>query len=81
MDPILGEINIFPSDHCPSKWVECMGQKLKIADYDELSKLLKTTFGGDGITTFGLPDLRCALLFDSKLKYCIALHGIYPEKE
>jgi microcystin-dependent protein len=81
MEPTLGEIDIFPFNHCPAKWAECVGQTLKIADYAELFTLLGTKFGGDGITTFGLPDMRCASLFDSKMKYFIALHGYFPYKE
>jgi microcystin-dependent protein len=81
MDPILGEIDIFPFDHCPLQWAECVGQTLKISDYPQLFSLLATKFGGDGVSNFGLPDMRCALLFDSKMKYFISLHGYYPPME
>ena len=57
-DPYLGEINIFCGNFAPYGFEFCNGQLLSIAEYDALYALLGTTYGGDGQTTFGLPDLR-----------------------
>jgi microcystin-dependent protein len=56
--PLLGEIKLFASGKAPVGWAACDGQILPIAQNPELFKLLKSKFGGDGETTFGLPDLR-----------------------
>jgi microcystin-dependent protein len=57
-DPYLGEIRMFAGNFAPSGWALCNGQILAIAQYDLLYNLLGTTYGGDGVTTFALPDLR-----------------------
>jgi microcystin-dependent protein len=57
-DPFLGEIRMFGFNFPPRGWAFCDGQLLPISSYTALFSLLGTTFGGDGITTFGLPDLR-----------------------
>lgn len=58
MDPILGELRLFGFNFSPSGWAKCQGQLLAIASYSALFALLGTYYGGDGRTTFGLPDLR-----------------------
>ena len=54
----LGEIRMFAGNFAPVSWFFCQGQLLSIANYSALFTLLGTTYGGDGQTTFGLPDLR-----------------------
>lgn len=54
----LGEIRMFAGDYAPQDWELCNGQLLSISQYQALYTLLGTTYGGDGNTTFGLPDLR-----------------------
>jgi microcystin-dependent protein len=56
--PFLGEIRIFPWSFAPRGWATCSGQLLPIAQSQALYSLLGTTYGGDGDTTFGLPDFR-----------------------
>src|SRR5437667_9113581 len=56
--PFLGEIRCFGFTFAPVGWAFCNGQLLSIAQNDALFALLGTTYGGDGVTTFGLPDLR-----------------------
>ena len=56
--PYLGDITILGFDFPPKGWAACDGQLLSIDQYTELYSLLSTTFGGDGRTNFGLPDLR-----------------------
>lgn len=58
MDPILGEIKLFAGNFAPRGWYTCEGQTLAISQYMALFSLLGTTYGGDGMTTFKLPDLR-----------------------
>jgi microcystin-dependent protein len=57
-DPYVGEIRNFGFYFVPSGWALCNGQLLSVNEYDALFSLLGTIYGGDGHTTFGLPDLR-----------------------
>jgi microcystin-dependent protein len=57
-DPYLGEIRPMAYPTIPRGWLPCEGQELSIADNQALFALLRTTYGGDGDTTFRLPDLR-----------------------
>ncbi len=57
-EPYIGEITTVPYEFCPRNWAEANGRTLPINQYSALFALLGTTFGGDGINTFGLPDLR-----------------------
>lgn len=57
-DAMLGEIRAFGGTFCPRGWAETHGQMMPIAGNDALFSLLGTQFGGDGRTTFALPDLR-----------------------
>lgn len=57
-EPFIGQIQMFGFNFPPRGWAHCDGQLLSIASNSALFSLLGTTFGGDGRTTFGLPDLR-----------------------
>lgn len=57
-DPYLGEIKLFSFDWAPRGWAMCNGQLLPINQNQALFSLLGTTYGGDGRTTFALPDFR-----------------------
>ncbi|MFG1396798.1 phage tail protein [Roseixanthobacter pseudopolyaromaticivorans] len=57
-DYYLGEIRIFPYGQIPTGWAKCEGQVLQVQQYQALFTLLSNRFGGDGRTTFALPDLR-----------------------
>ncbi|MGE0886654.1 MAG: phage tail protein [Blastocatellales bacterium] len=57
-EPYVGEIRMFAGNFAPRGWAFCDGQLLAVSQNDALFSLLGTTFGGDGRTTFGLPDLR-----------------------
>jgi len=57
-DPFLGQIGLFSFAFAPKGWAFCNGQILSIAQNQALFSLLGTTYGGDGITTFGLPNLQ-----------------------
>lgn len=58
MEPFIGQIQPFGFNFAPRGWAKCDGQILPISQYTALFSLLGTTFGGDGVTTFALPDLR-----------------------
>jgi microcystin-dependent protein len=58
MDPFLGEIMMFGGSFPPRGWAFCEGQLLQISSNSALFSILGTTYGGDGRTTFGLPDFR-----------------------
>ena len=57
-DPYIGEIRAVAFDFVPRGWMACNGALLPIAGYSALFALLGTTYGGNGTTTFALPDLR-----------------------
>lgn len=57
-DPFLGEIMMVGFNFCPRNWINADGQLLPISNYSALFSLYGTTFGGDGRTTFAVPDLR-----------------------
>lgn len=57
-EPFVGEIRMFAGNFAPRAWALCDGQLLAISGNDALFSLLGTIYGGDGETTFGLPDLR-----------------------
>src|SRR6185295_14529630 len=56
--PFVGEIRIFAGNFAPAGWMFCEGQLLPISENETLFNLIGTTYGGDGQSTFGLPDLR-----------------------
>lgn len=58
MDPFIGEIIMFAGNFAPRGWALCHGQLLAISSNEALFSILGTTYGGDGRTTFALPDLR-----------------------
>jgi microcystin-dependent protein len=57
-EPFLGEIRMFAGNFAPRGWAFCDGQLLAVSQNDALFSLYGTIYGGDGRTTFGLPDLR-----------------------
>ena len=58
MEPLLGEIIMFGGNFAPRGWAFCEGQLLPISSNSALFSILGTTYGGDGRSTFALPDLR-----------------------
>jgi microcystin-dependent protein len=57
-EPFVGEIRMFAGNFAPRGWAFCDGQLLAVSQSDALFSLVGTYYGGDGETTFGLPDLR-----------------------
>lgn len=58
MDPFVAEIRIFPFNFAPKGWAWCDGQLMPLSQNTALFSLLGTTYGGDGKSTFGLPNLQ-----------------------
>jgi microcystin-dependent protein len=57
-DPFIGEIRMFGGNFAPAGWAMCSGQLMPIAENDALFQLIGTTYGGDGQSTFALPNLN-----------------------
>lgn len=58
MEPFIAQIVQFGGNFAPKGWAKCDGQLLAINQYSALFSILGTTYGGDGVSSFGLPDLR-----------------------
>ncbi len=74
-DPYIGEIRMFGGNYSPVGWEFCNGQLLPISEYDALYTLLGTTYGGDGQSTFGLPDLRSRIAFGAGTRIQLGERG------
>ncbi len=57
-EAFVGEIRYFGGNFAPANWAHCAGQLMPISGYETLYTLLGTTYGGDGMNSFALPDLR-----------------------
>ncbi|HPG08910.1 MAG TPA: tail fiber protein [Saprospiraceae bacterium] len=73
--PYVGEIRMFAGNFAPAGWMFCEGQLLPIAENETLFQLIGTTYGGDGQSTFGLPDLRGRLPIHQGSGYILAETG------
>lgn len=72
----LGEIRLFPTAWAPQGWLRCEGQTLQISQYQALYSLIGTQFGGNGTSTFMLPDLRSrAIVGNGQLHYPNGITG------
>src|SRR5215469_18234429 len=56
--PFIGELMAFAGNFAPAGWAFCSGQLVPISQNEALFALIGTTYGGDGVSTFALPDLR-----------------------
>lgn len=73
--PYVGELRIFAGNFAPAGWMFCSGQLLPISEYETLFNLIGTTYGGDGQSTFALPDLRGRLPIHQGSSYPLAQTG------
>jgi microcystin-dependent protein len=81
MEPLLGEIKLLPYNFAPVNWALCDGSLLQIEQNNALFSLLGTSFGGDGMKTFALPNLLNHRPFPAEISqgnYYIAMNGIFP---
>lgn len=79
MEPILGEIQLYSFTFGMEHWARCEGQMLQISSNQALYSLLGTKYGGDGHSTFALPDLRGAEPVPG-MAYHMAMAGAYPQR-
>jgi microcystin-dependent protein len=79
MEPFVGQIQLLPYNFAPMGWDFCEGQLLRISSNSALYSLIGTMYGGDGTTTFALPNLKGKEPAPN-MRYCIALNGIYPNR-
>lgn len=75
MIPMIGQISFFPYVFPPAGWMFCDGKLLSIAQHETLFMVVGTRFGGNGDSTFALPDLRDAA--PENTHYCISVSGTY----
>lgn len=80
VDALIGTIMLFPYNFAPSGWMSCEGQTLNIAQYQALYALIGIKFGGNGSTTFMLPNLKGAEPIPG-MQYYIAMVGIFPSRD
>ena len=73
--PFVGEIRMFAGNFAPAGWMFCEGQLLPISEFDTLFNLIGTTYGGDGQSTFALPDLRGRLPIHQGNGFTLAENG------
>ncbi len=79
LDPFLGEVMLVPYNFAPRGWTFAAGQVMAISQNTALFSLLGTTYGGNGTTTFALPDLS-GLEPVCGMHWVIALEGVYPSR-
>ena len=73
--PYVGEIRMFAGNFAPAGWKFCDGQILLISSNETLFQLIGTTYGGDGVSTFGLPDLRSRIPIHQGNSFILAETG------
>jgi microcystin-dependent protein len=73
--PYVGEIRMFGGNFAPAGWMFCEGQLLPISENETLFQLIGTTYGGDGQSTFALPDLRGRLPVHQGNGFVLAQQG------
>ena len=78
MGPFPGQIEVFAFPFAPEGWAACNGQLLAIADFPVLFQLIGTTYGGDGKTTFAIPNIPSVA--PNGPGYYISLFGNQPQK-
>ncbi|MFK0525059.1 InlB B-repeat-containing protein [Paenibacillus illinoisensis] len=78
-EPYLGEIRLFPYNATPRGWMPAKGQTMSVTQNNDLFSLLGSHFGGNGVTTFSLPNLTAAA--PDGMGYYIAINGIFPSRE
>jgi len=84
MEPYLGSLLLVPYNFAPQGWAFCQGQLMPISQNTALFSLIGTTYGGDGVTTFALPNLTGPQAMTdasgAALNWIIALVGVYPSR-
>lgn len=73
--PYIGEIRMFGGNFAPVGWLLCQGQLVSISEYDTLFNLIGTTYGGDGVNTFALPNLQSRIPIHQASGYPLGMMG------
>ena len=81
MDYFMSSIMLWPCDWVPIGWLFCNGQSLSIQQNTALFSLIGTTYGGDGITNFMLPNMQSVTASGAEVKYIICTQGVYPSRQ
>jgi microcystin-dependent protein len=71
-----GQIVLFPYTRIPQGWLPCNGQRLNVQEHKTLFKLIGNKFGGDGVGTFALPDLKEAAVLFPGMGYYICTNTL-----
>ncbi|WP_218511353.1 phage tail protein [Variovorax sp. dw_308] len=79
MDPILASIQLFAFNFAPLNWMVCDGSLVPISQHAAVFSLVGTTYGGDGMTNFGLPNLKGKEPVPGSV-FCICMQGIFPQR-
>jgi microcystin-dependent protein len=79
MDPILGSIQLFAFNFVPKGWALCDGSLLPISQNQAVFALVGTTYGGDGMSTFALPNLKGKEPVAGAI-WCICVQGVFPQR-
>ena len=77
LTPYVGEVVLYAFNFPPQNWAPCTGQLLPLSQNFPLFSLIRNQFGGDGVSTFALPDYT--KLAPQGMQYCIALQGVQPK--
>lgn len=77
MDPIMASIIGWPCNWAPQNWLFCNGQSLLIQQNTALFSIIGTTYGGDGVTNFLLPNLQH---HNPNVSYIICVQGVFPSR-
>jgi microcystin-dependent protein len=77
LTPYVGEVVLYAFNFPPQNWAPCAGQLLPLSQNFPLFSVIRNQFGGDGVSTFALPDYR--KLAPQGMQYCIALKGVDPK--
>jgi microcystin-dependent protein len=82
-EALMAEIKLFAGNYPPKYWEFCQGQALPINENTALFSILGTQYGGDGMTTFNLPNLAPLTPLGADqipINYVICVQGIYPQR-
>jgi len=80
MEPYIGQIILFAGNFVPMGWALCNGATIHIKKNEALFSLLGTTYGGDGTTSFHLPNMKGLASGAAEINYLIAIKGFYPNR-
>lgn len=80
MEGTIGEIRIFAGNFAPRGWAFCDGRLYPINQWQAVFSILGTLYGGDGVTTFAVPNLVSPAQTDGSFngRYIVCMQGIYP---